>query len=262
MSAGAEAEALDEASSLFQNEGLDGLDGRINLDLDSNYSSDTESSPESVFSACSGRSHATYHPRGASSEPWVIAPPPCFTGSQVGTLSPVAASPLENLLIEHPSMSVYLSVPHSALPASHPYLSTTSPTGDSALGEANHLRQQTNLQEADPNGNHADPNGNHVTSSPAHDVSCLNPPRPPCNRQRNGGMVHHEGASIQEVARMTRAAQQIQSGKAQKVITAQRCERQNKVRDIQSHPKGKNNNRRNKHNNASGAKCSRYSQRV
>lgn len=39
-------------------------------------------------------------------ESWFVTPPPCFTGrsSQPATLE---TSPLENLLIEHPSMSVY-----------------------------------------------------------------------------------------------------------------------------------------------------------
>ncbi|XP_071533153.1 uncharacterized protein TP53INP isoform X2 [Panulirus ornatus] len=39
---------------------------------------------------------------------WLVTPPPCFTRSQA---APLATSPLENLLIEHPSMSVYLPRP-------------------------------------------------------------------------------------------------------------------------------------------------------
>ncbi|XP_020640952.2 tumor protein p53-inducible nuclear protein 1 isoform X1 [Pogona vitticeps] len=39
-------------------------------------------------------------------ESWFITPPPCFTAGGVATLK-VETSPLENLLIEHPSMSVY-----------------------------------------------------------------------------------------------------------------------------------------------------------
>ncbi|XP_031175279.1 tumor protein p53-inducible nuclear protein 1 [Sander lucioperca] len=43
---------------------------------------------------------------GSLEESWFVTPPPCFTGrgSQPGLLE---TSPLENLLIEHPSMSVY-----------------------------------------------------------------------------------------------------------------------------------------------------------
>ncbi|KAK3912763.1 Tumor protein p53-inducible nuclear protein 1 [Frankliniella fusca] len=36
-------------------------------------------------------------------ESWFVTPPPCFTSGSV----PLETSPLENLLIEHPSMSVY-----------------------------------------------------------------------------------------------------------------------------------------------------------
>lgn len=38
-------------------------------------------------------------------ESWFITPPPCFTAEG----APTEASPMEDLLIEHPSMSVYVS---------------------------------------------------------------------------------------------------------------------------------------------------------
>lgn len=40
-------------------------------------------------------------------ESWLVTPPPCFTGGGCGQQVAVSCSPLENLLIEHPSMSVY-----------------------------------------------------------------------------------------------------------------------------------------------------------
>lgn len=43
-----------------------------------------------------------------ATQEWLMTPPPCFTRSQT---APLASSPLENLLIEHPSMSVYLPRP-------------------------------------------------------------------------------------------------------------------------------------------------------
>lgn len=46
----------------------------------------------------------------ALEESWFVTPPPCFNGSQPVLLE---TSPLENLLIEHPSMSVYA---HNSLP--------------------------------------------------------------------------------------------------------------------------------------------------
>ncbi|CAL1279404.1 unnamed protein product [Larinioides sclopetarius] len=41
-------------------------------------------------------------------EGWFVAPPPCFTKNSTGMIE---KSPLEDLLIEHPSMSVYAQVP-------------------------------------------------------------------------------------------------------------------------------------------------------
>ena len=42
----------------------------------------------------------------ALEESWYVTPPSCFNASQEDSLS-LQTSPLENLLIEHPSMSVY-----------------------------------------------------------------------------------------------------------------------------------------------------------
>ncbi|XP_069477478.1 tumor protein p53-inducible nuclear protein 1 isoform X1 [Ambystoma mexicanum] len=39
-------------------------------------------------------------------ESWFVTPPPCFTAGGLTTIK-VETSPMENLLIEHPSMSVY-----------------------------------------------------------------------------------------------------------------------------------------------------------
>lgn len=42
-------------------------------------------------------------------EGWLIAPPPCFT---LNCPTSLEISPLEDLLIEHPSMSVYGRIPN------------------------------------------------------------------------------------------------------------------------------------------------------
>ncbi|KAG9478783.1 tumor protein p53-inducible nuclear protein 1 [Eleutherodactylus coqui] len=39
-------------------------------------------------------------------ESWFVTPPPCFTAGELASIE-VETSPMENLLIEHPSMSVY-----------------------------------------------------------------------------------------------------------------------------------------------------------
>ncbi|XP_075033664.1 tumor protein p53-inducible nuclear protein 2 [Mixophyes fleayi] len=48
------------------------------------------------------------HPPHSMDESWFVTPPPCFTAEGPGH-SAVGSSPLEDLLIEHPSMSVYIT---------------------------------------------------------------------------------------------------------------------------------------------------------
>ncbi|XP_053569468.1 tumor protein p53-inducible nuclear protein 2 [Bombina bombina] len=48
------------------------------------------------------------HPPHSMDESWFVTPPPCFTAESSGP-SVVGSSPLEDLLIEHPSMSVYIT---------------------------------------------------------------------------------------------------------------------------------------------------------
>lgn len=59
----------------------------------------------STFSGTPGRCSSPA-PSDATSDDWLITPPPCFLRS--GSAPAPAANPLENLLIEHPSMSVYV----------------------------------------------------------------------------------------------------------------------------------------------------------
>ncbi|KAM4622445.1 tumor protein p53-inducible nuclear protein 2 [Discoglossus pictus] len=48
------------------------------------------------------------HPPHSMDESWFVTPPPCFT-AEGPSHSVVGSSPLEDLLIEHPSMSVYIT---------------------------------------------------------------------------------------------------------------------------------------------------------
>ncbi|XP_053309771.1 tumor protein p53-inducible nuclear protein 2 [Spea bombifrons] len=48
------------------------------------------------------------HPSHSMDESWFVTPPPCFTAEGSGH-AVVGSSPLEDLLIEHPSMSVYIT---------------------------------------------------------------------------------------------------------------------------------------------------------
>lgn len=77
--------------------------------------SDSESDNQGSSNNGSPCSHGTsvsrfclHSKKGCYNESWIITPPPCFLA---GGTSPtnIEMSPLENLLIEHPSMSVYNS---------------------------------------------------------------------------------------------------------------------------------------------------------
>ncbi|CAL1542019.1 unnamed protein product [Lymnaea stagnalis] len=219
--------------------------GNTNFDIDSNCSSDTESSHGSVFSASSGRSHATYRPRGNGSEPWVVAPAPCFTGSQVGELNAISHSPMENLLIEHPSMSVYLSIPHSSRPPSHPFLSTR------LTGENN----GSNLQEEGDElpTEHAEVREEEFVAQDQTDVVPLQP-------RRIAQIIPPSLLSPQQIVKNVHTARRSQRIKTQENISNSKCDRQNKVRDYQGYTKG--NNRKNKRMKPSGCKASRFNQRM
>ena len=87
------------------------------------------SDSEAVLSDVSSVPELMAHP--SMSESWLMPPPPCFTAS--GSHSPATrqdslkANPLENLLIEHPSMSVYDT---RGRPSSTGHDSETSSTSD------------------------------------------------------------------------------------------------------------------------------------
>ncbi|KAM5158032.1 tumor protein p53-inducible nuclear protein 1 [Mantella aurantiaca] len=68
-------------------------------------------------------------------ESWFITPPPCFTAIDL-TTNEVETSPMENLLIEHPSMSVY---------AVHNFSNKQADTCESEFDASNSLRLATEL---------------------------------------------------------------------------------------------------------------------
>lgn len=258
-------ESLDDAASLANHMAVhSNKSSRVptpecrppNMELDSIDSSDFEengidsgfrpSSPESVFSACSGRSHATYRPKGHGSEAWVVAPPPCFTGSQISDAEPLASSPLENLLIEHPSMSVYYSVPSSALPSSHPLFSLPAiPDPLAVAGAAPEDESAVVTQEE----------SSIVNANDEEVASLAIQPR----RHPNQAALHSIQLCPEKLAEKAHTAQRQNLSLKQKAISNQKCHRQNLVQTYFSRP---SSNRRNKLMRPSGCKSSRNSQRV
>lgn len=81
-----------------------------------NSASDTDGGPEEEEEDEEGEEGFLQLEACSLEESWFVTPPPCFTGRGSKPL-PLETSPLENLLIEHPSMSVYAS---SSSSSSHP----------------------------------------------------------------------------------------------------------------------------------------------
>lgn len=68
--------------------------------------SQTPSTPGSLSPV--GHSRYCLNAKIGFHESWILTPPPCFTAGSTNS-SQVGMDPMENLLIEHPSMSVYNS---------------------------------------------------------------------------------------------------------------------------------------------------------
>ena len=74
-------------------------------------------------------------------ESWYVTPPSCFNANQEDALS-LQTSPMENLLIEHPSMSVY-GGPSEAWLAVEPSVVEETPENDASEGTAIETRAHT-----------------------------------------------------------------------------------------------------------------------
>ncbi|KAG7265052.1 hypothetical protein CRUP_020179 [Coryphaenoides rupestris] len=131
--------------------------------------------------------------RGCMDESWFVTPPPCFTAEG----ATAEASPMEDLLIEHPSMSVYVS------PGS---LSMVSNVSLSVVGEES------------------------VTASLAGSVRVVEQPAAPAMPTRaSRGAAAQAGA----LAKVTQVAR-VQRGKARierRHLSRNRIQRQNRVRE-------------------------------
>ncbi|XP_030750390.1 tumor protein p53-inducible nuclear protein 1 [Sitophilus oryzae] len=75
----------------------------------------------------------------AMDESWFVTPPPCFS-SQTGPVQ-LVTSPLENLLIEHPSMSVYVRNG-----SRHPLIRTPSPSDIADEEEDDDVEEEIELE--------------------------------------------------------------------------------------------------------------------
>uniref|UniRef100_A0A8C0BJS8 Tumor protein p53 inducible nuclear protein 2 n=1 Tax=Buteo japonicus TaxID=224669 RepID=A0A8C0BJS8_9AVES len=95
-------EGLEEPKPFVEEEEEE--DGWLIIDLAAGAAAARETSCASA----PGWDPGTAPARGDSPRSWFVTPPPCFTAEGPGP-GGVGSSPMEDLLIEHPSMSVYIT---------------------------------------------------------------------------------------------------------------------------------------------------------
>ncbi|XP_061667914.1 tumor protein p53-inducible nuclear protein 1 isoform X1 [Syngnathoides biaculeatus] len=100
-------------------------------------SSTNSTSPAASECGGSGDSSRAVSERGCMDESWFVTPPPCFTAEG----ATAEASPMEDLLIEHPSMSVYVSPSN---------LSMVSNSNLSVVGEESVVSMTSSVRVAEP----------------------------------------------------------------------------------------------------------------
>ncbi|XP_015233630.1 PREDICTED: tumor protein p53-inducible nuclear protein 1 [Cyprinodon variegatus] len=100
------------------------LNSTADTDLDGGAEDEEDEEEEGGFLRVDARS---------LEESWFVTPPPCFTGHS-GQPVLLETSPLENLLIEHPSMSVYAHRSPQRLDPDMDFLSSSASANQTAAG--------------------------------------------------------------------------------------------------------------------------------
>ncbi|XP_030588918.1 uncharacterized protein tp53inp2b isoform X2 [Archocentrus centrarchus] len=144
----------------------------------------------------SGGSSRAGSERGCMDESWFVTPPPCFTAEG----ATAEASPMEDLLIEHPSMSVYVS-PNN--------LSMVSNSNLSAVEEENMVSLGGSVRAAEP------------VSVPATHTTM------PTRVSRGAAAQAGTLAKVTQVARVQRSKARVE----RRHLSRNRIQRQNRTRE-------------------------------
>ncbi|XP_012260715.1 tumor protein p53-inducible nuclear protein 2 [Athalia rosae] len=163
----------------------------------------------------------------ALEESWYVTPPACFT--KAGPIH-VETSPLEDLLIEHPSMSVY----RAAAPLVTP--DTPPPTPDTPTeSESIPIIINEKPTEDAPRQRQATPRQRHNNRREQQQLQG-NPQRRNNNNINNNNGVRERRPAREEEAQCVqlRAAQKVLEQRAAQAIKRGRLERGNKVREVAS----------------------------
>ncbi|ESP02602.1 hypothetical protein LOTGIDRAFT_237919 [Lottia gigantea] len=197
-------------------------------ETETDFGGSQSTSPESH--SPSSRGHFKYRAKvNNSSESWIVTPPPCFAAKRKDSI--VSEHPLENLLIEHPSMSVYNSICDSTVSEISMVSSVSSESMTEEEPVASRTRQQTQQEETQQVANIARRH-QHQLVAPSSGLNVA--------LDRVKGIRQHQ-------RRTTRS------------FNRSHFERSNKSRDFQSC--GKKQRQRNKNLCKSGALNARYGQR-
>ncbi|XP_035500749.1 uncharacterized protein LOC118316736 isoform X2 [Scophthalmus maximus] len=144
----------------------------------------------------SGGSSRAGSERGCMDESWFVTPPPCFTAEG----ATAEASPMEDLLIEHPSMSVYVS-PNN--------LSMVSNSNLSVVGEESIVSPASSMRVTE--------------SAAAHATRSTIPTRVTRGAAAQAGAL----AKVTQVARVQRCKARIE----RRHLGRNRIQRQNRTRE-------------------------------
>ncbi|KAL3859716.1 hypothetical protein ACJMK2_009919 [Sinanodonta woodiana] len=166
--------------------------------------------------------HMLKHAKCNSKEKWILTPPPCFTAGNREN-SHVEIGPMENLLIEHPSMSVYQ-------------------TGSMLDSESEESESSTSSTGTTP-------------MMPSHQTQVANHHAQLAHRQN---AVNARDAVLAQIS-VNKSAQAVQRYHNTRSFSRKHFNRINKIHDVQSF--GKPVGRRNRLRCPSGQMCGRISQR-
>lgn len=170
--------------------------------------------------SCTNHKHCRH--KCLSTAAWILTPPPCFTAEGEASIS-VEMSPMENLLIEHPSMSVY------------------GPT----------LRSRRGGSTADESNSSESSNDAETRRATRAGIACHQPPRRPPAVAVKAGLVEN----VQNI----RSSQRLQHGYNTRQLSRNSISHSNKVNEYRS--LGKHQRKHNRALRPSGCKNGRLAQR-
>ncbi|XP_014664917.1 PREDICTED: tumor protein p53-inducible nuclear protein 2-like [Priapulus caudatus] len=174
---------------------------------------------------------------GHVEEGWYVTPPPCFTGSRAGPVE-LETTTLENMLIEHPSMSVYGSM--------HSLRSQQC----RAARDAEEEEEEEEEEEGDEEEETEEAEENSPPQCGAAQRGWIHHPRRP-------GVVHGAALNTIQEKQALLSMQKLETRDRYLQCRRSQLERSNKAREV--HARGKRHRRKHYASNPSGRSNNRQS---